>query len=342
MNRKILSAIGYALLLSIIPLSGCIGNEQPISLPPRPPAKAEPETFGDLLGDFNFTAYSGTPPLGENVYDYDHYLSYNHGFRLVLTPTHDMARDELVSKMESLGLEVRLQDFGSHQNILGFKWGEDRERALVLGAHYDTINTVHGANDNGGGCCAVLEIARALSGYNFSKTIVFALWDAEEIGLKGSAHFASNHKEFNISMSAYINFDCIGVNYPCKDVATGENLGLTVGTALGNVCADFNELARFAAVNVTGVAAELAKFPEAGSGSDHASFKSVCPILSFESETENTGWYTSFCNSPLDTFPTYEASAGGAEELKKGLDTIVQTGYYIVVVWADYYAYYEE
>ncbi len=63
-------------------------------------------------------------------------------------------------------------------------------RIIVLGGHIDSASPdIPGANDDGSGSAAVVELARVLSQRDNESTIVFALFGGEEQGLKGSQHF---------------------------------------------------------------------------------------------------------------------------------------------------------
>jgi Zn-dependent M28 family amino/carboxypeptidase len=70
-------------------------------------------------------------------------------------------------------------------NILAVKPGED-EMALFVGAHHDTVRGSPGADDNGAGVAALLELARVLAPVRFRRTIILAALDMEEIGLLGT------------------------------------------------------------------------------------------------------------------------------------------------------------
>ncbi|MEL0454870.1 M28 family peptidase [Flavobacteriaceae bacterium SZ-1-7] len=113
-------------------------------------------------------------------------------------------------------------------NIVGYLEGNDpklKKEFIILGAHYDHIGTAkavnvdtiaNGANDDASGTVAVLEWAK-----HFSKTknnkrgILFTLYSAEEMGLKGSEHLANRMKATNTNLYAMVNFEMIGV--PLKD-----------------------------------------------------------------------------------------------------------------------------
>jgi len=72
---------------------------------------------------------------------------------------------------------------------------------------YDTI---HGADDNASGVCAVLESARLLANMNLDYTVIFVAFDEEELGLYGSKGFADSCLARNENIIGVINLDMIG------------------------------------------------------------------------------------------------------------------------------------
>ena len=75
------------------------------------------------------------------------------------------------------------------RNVIGRIVGRDPDRWVILGTHHDAWT--FGGMDPGSGLTAVYETARGLAtlkrnGWTPERTIVFALWDAEEFGLVGS------------------------------------------------------------------------------------------------------------------------------------------------------------
>ncbi len=102
-------------------------------------------------------------------------------------------------------------------------------QALILGAHFDhlgvggfgsasgdSVSIHNGADDNGSGTAALMEIARGLSALARQRdarprrTIVLGWWNAEEEGILGSAYFANNLPVPAESVMAYLNFDMVG------------------------------------------------------------------------------------------------------------------------------------
>ena len=60
------------------------------------------------------------------------------------------------------------------------------QQVVILGAHWDTLATTDGFNDNGSGVAAVLEVATVLtaSGCEFENSIMFVAFDLEEMGMQ--------------------------------------------------------------------------------------------------------------------------------------------------------------
>ncbi len=96
-------------------------------------------------------------------------------------------------------------------NTVGVLRGAQAEQSVMLGAHRDAW--VYGVGDNGAGTIVLLEAARGLgylarSGWRPKRSIVVALWDGEEIGLRGSAAYATAHAdELRAGCVAYLNAD---------------------------------------------------------------------------------------------------------------------------------------
>jgi hypothetical protein len=103
-----------------------------------------------------------------------------------------MARDVLVDHFQKLGLRTRTQCYSqsgrSGCNVEAILDGVEKENPIVIGAHYDAA-TVGGADDNGTGTAALMEMARLFSGQRLRKSIAFVAFDQEEAGLVGSAAY---------------------------------------------------------------------------------------------------------------------------------------------------------
>jgi len=114
-----------------------------------------------------------------------------------------------------------LDDFKSSQNVIAFiKGSEIPEEVLIISAHSDhegfnEEGIFNGADDNGSGTAAVLEMAQAFKiaqsqGYAPKRSIAFLHLTGEEIGLIGSRYYVE-HPIFALNQTiADLNIDMIG------------------------------------------------------------------------------------------------------------------------------------
>jgi Zn-dependent M28 family amino/carboxypeptidase len=87
---------------------------------------------------------------------------------------------------------------GIGRNVIAELRGREWPDEVVLaGAHLDSWDISQGATDNGLGTALVLEMARALATLpeRPRRTLRFAAWAAEEVGLCGSKEYARRHAE---------------------------------------------------------------------------------------------------------------------------------------------------
>ncbi|MDR5591710.1 M20/M25/M40 family metallo-hydrolase [Christiangramia sp. SM2212] len=115
-------------------------------------------------------------------------------------------------------------------NILGVVEGSDPElknEYIIIGAHYDHIGTAkevegdtiaNGANDNAAGTVGVIHLAKHFSKNSDNKrSIIFALFSGEEMGLRGSKHLAEKLKADGLDLYVMFNLEMIGVPMKAKD-----------------------------------------------------------------------------------------------------------------------------
>ena len=96
--------------------------------------------------------------------------------------------------------------------------GERRNEIVIVVAHLDsrcedncdTTCLAEGADDNGSGSAALLELARVLPAFPNDRTIVILWTSGEEQGLVGARAFASFCKQNGIVVHAVFNNDIIG------------------------------------------------------------------------------------------------------------------------------------
>ncbi|MDA9774453.1 M28 family peptidase [Saprospiraceae bacterium] len=107
------------------------------------------------------------------------------------------------------------------QNVLGYIEGTDKKDELViLSAHYDHLgkrgeSIYNGADDNGSGTTAVLEIAQTFAdglkkGIRPRRSMLFLLVTGEEKGLLGSAYYAERPIYPLAKTMVDINVDMVG------------------------------------------------------------------------------------------------------------------------------------
>ncbi len=102
---------------------------------------------------------------------------------------------------------------GVARNVLADLGGSEAPDEIVLaGAHLDSWDVAEGATDNGLGCAIVLEMARVLANLEVRprRTLRFALWAAEETGLRGSVDYTKRHEQALGDHVAVMNFDMTG------------------------------------------------------------------------------------------------------------------------------------
>ena len=111
-------------------------------------------------------------------------------------------------------------------NVLGILPGRDTNRVVVIGGHYDSCvcsvsangsvdstSIAPGADDDGSGTSAVVELARVVSKRyprGLDATIIFTLHASEEQGLLGATHLAQRLKAEGKQVVAGMTDDIVG------------------------------------------------------------------------------------------------------------------------------------
>lgn len=118
-----------------------------------------------------------------------------------------------------LQFDLDICGMAQHRNIFAVLPGSNPQSGVVLvEGHIDSrcavlcdVNCVaEGVEDNATGTALVMEMARVMSRYRFSNTVVFLITIAEEQGLLGAEAFAEYVQEKNIPLRAVLNNDVIG------------------------------------------------------------------------------------------------------------------------------------
>jgi hypothetical protein len=103
----------------------------------------------------------------------------------------------LREELRCYGYEVRLQ--GACDNVIANPRGHPATAPVVLlGAHYDTVPTTPGADDNGSAIAVCLEAARVLAQHEVPVRI--AIFNREEVGSEGAGLIGSS--EYVAAMGA--------------------------------------------------------------------------------------------------------------------------------------------
>ena len=140
------------------------------------------------------------------------------------------ARRHIVETFERLGLQPWKDERGFTQsirfgaNVVGILPGKDPQMSgqiILLSAHYDHVGDGKlGAADDASGVGALLEIASrfAHAAEGPKRTLCFAVFDCEEMGLFGSTAFTCR-KDFNAAnIAAAVNLDILGRRgFDCMD-----------------------------------------------------------------------------------------------------------------------------
>jgi Zn-dependent M28 family amino/carboxypeptidase len=124
------------------------------------------------------------------------------------------------SQFNSFGFKIMRQPFpfngNTYQNIVAELIGNSSpEKILVVGAHYDTVRTTPGADDNASGVAGLLALAGRLAGVRMSKTVRFVAFALEEPPLyrtrnMGSYQYAQSLKKNRENVEGMICLEMIG------------------------------------------------------------------------------------------------------------------------------------
>ncbi len=175
------------------------------------------------------TSYRGElPPLGERQRELRDRLERHvvvlageigerHVWRLgALEAAAQYIEDELAA----LGYPVGSQSYDAlHATVrnlhIELSGGERREEIVVLGAHYDSVVGCPGANDNGTGVAALLELARLAAGRRFTRTLRFVAFVNEEppfyfTGSMGSRVYARQCRAQGDRIVGMLSLETIG------------------------------------------------------------------------------------------------------------------------------------
>ena len=122
----------------------------------------------------------------------------------------------LAAALEAGEVTVRLRtetesELRLAENVLADTRAGRANRAVVVGAHLDSVLEGPGINDNGSGTAAILEIAKQLANIPVRNKVRFAFWGAEENNLLGSEYYVSQLTPAELArIDVNLNFDMLG------------------------------------------------------------------------------------------------------------------------------------
>ncbi len=175
------------------------------------------------------TSHTGRPPsltleetqLGDRLRQHIRTLGGDIGERNVWREgTLATTADYIDAAFQSMGYAVISQAFTSEgihvRNVeVGIDGGSRVDEVVVIGAHYDTVMGSPGANDNGSGVAALLEIARYLHDKPTARSLRFVAFVNEEAPFfytrdMGSHRYARRAHERGENVVAMLSLETIG------------------------------------------------------------------------------------------------------------------------------------
>jgi Zn-dependent M28 family amino/carboxypeptidase len=129
------------------------------------------------------------------------------------------AAEYIEKKLLSFGCSPRRQVFThdnrAYLNVIGEVKGRERDGILVIGAHYDTVATTPGADDNASGVAGMLELARLAACSPLPQTVRFAAFSLEEppvfrTSRMGSLMYAQSLKQEGARVEGMVSLEMIG------------------------------------------------------------------------------------------------------------------------------------
>lgn len=203
-----------AAVVTLLALRGPWSLESMAEAPPR-----SLESTASALPAFDTTSPSGTLTAGQPrpravtpLRAFDGASAMAHvraleafGVRAGGSPAEAQAAAYIRGQLVALGLDARIEEFplsngGTSRNVIARVKGTS-DTVVVLGAHMDSKPPSPGANDNGSGCGALLELATVLAEQPVVPTVEFVFFGSEEIigGDSDAHHFGSRYRVAQMS-----------------------------------------------------------------------------------------------------------------------------------------------
>lgn len=188
-------------------LSGCAGMQKPAF------STAEVQSLAISLDSSKMMAHLDA---------FQKIATNNKGNRAVGTAGGLATAKYIMSEAKKAGLQPQMIAFENREKVVGQNIiveikGQNIDDAIVLGAHYDSVKSGPGINDNGSGTALLLELMHHLAQQKTApkNTVYLAFWDSEEVGIAGSQAFVKKLSPEQLKhIKAYINVDMVGTKNP--------------------------------------------------------------------------------------------------------------------------------
>lgn len=189
--------------------------------PAEPVAPARRERTGTLKDDTIATLVGSVS--ADELRDTVEALAAFHT-RHTFSPLIGPAAEDIAERFEAAGYTDVVRRTWSNaghsaDNVICTKTGTGTDRpVIILCAHYDSrmadVNNATarapGADDNGSGVAATLEIARLLAPVELSSTLQFVAFSGEEQGLWGATEYAAELHAADSEVYRVVNLDMVG------------------------------------------------------------------------------------------------------------------------------------
>jgi hypothetical protein len=158
------------------------------------------------------------------------------------SPANDRIRETIMAELRRLGYEPTVQEgvacnpggnCAHLRNVVARQGAQGTGKAVLLMAHYDSVQAGPGVGDDLSGVATVLETARALkAGPPPERPVILLLTDGEELGLLGAELFVDRHP-WAAEVEAVVNLEARGTSGPSLMFETIGDDALLVGRYAG-------------------------------------------------------------------------------------------------------------
>ncbi|QIO05542.1 M20/M25/M40 family metallo-hydrolase [Acinetobacter shaoyimingii] len=153
------------------------------------------------------------------------------GNRAVGTEGGKASANYILEQAQKSGFTVKTYAFQNRektvgQNIIVEIPGQSEDKIVLMGAHYDSVKSGPGINDNASGVAVLIELMNQIHQNKIQPkhTLHLAFWDSEEVGIAGSQDYVKNLKSEQLKkIKAYINLDMVGTKNPDILIADGDH-----------------------------------------------------------------------------------------------------------------------